>query len=172
VSAIIMDKSAPASSVQRQRRTRPAPGKELGRGASDHARRQAAAVLEVLAGDWTPSQAATALGLSLPGFYHLETRALRGLVAACEPQPKRGRRRSPQSEVAALQKQNERLRLEVNRRQALTRLVQRTVGLAAPAPVKDAVKKRKRRPMVRALRAAKELQTQPASSPPAPAESG
>ena len=161
------DTDKPAT-AERRRRTRPAPGKELGRNASDQARRQAAAVLEVLAGDWTPNQAAAALGLSLPGFFHLETRALRGLVAACEPPAHKGRRRSPQSELAALKKQNERLRVEMNRRQALVRLVQRTVGLTAPPPVKEA-RKRQRRPVVRALRAARELQTAAAAAVPAAA---
>src|ERR1700693_1924880 len=63
-------------------------------GASRDAKKHAAALLEVLAGARTPGQAAQALGLSLPGYYHLETRALGGLVQAFEP-PAGGRVKGP-----------------------------------------------------------------------------
>src|SRR5262245_54019059 len=49
------------------------------------ARQRAALILEVLAGNRTPLQAAQALGVSLPRYYLLETQALHGLVTACEP---------------------------------------------------------------------------------------
>src|SRR5947209_17562740 len=57
----------------------PAPSRE--------ARQRAAAILEVLAGARSPTEAAQALGVSLPRYYLLEARALGGLLAACEPQP-------------------------------------------------------------------------------------
>ena len=44
------------------------------------AKRKAAAVLEVLAGLRTPQQAAEGLAISLPGYYQLEGRALKGLL--------------------------------------------------------------------------------------------
>src|SRR5438132_8470602 len=84
-------------------------GAGLGQDASRDARRVAAAVLEVLAGARTPTEAAAALALSLPRYYQIETQALRGLVSACEPKP-RGRQASPTRELAVLQKENERLR--------------------------------------------------------------
>jgi hypothetical protein len=45
------------------------------------------AILEVLAGLRTPAEAAQSLQISLPRYYVLETRALEGLVAGCEPKP-------------------------------------------------------------------------------------
>ena len=56
-------------------------------GVSRDAQRVAAAVLEVLAGVRTPTEAAVALSLSVPRYYLWEQRALEGLVRACEPRP-------------------------------------------------------------------------------------
>jgi hypothetical protein len=118
-------------------------------------------LLEVLAGGRTPAQAAQALGLSLPRYYQLEAAALRGLVEACEPQP-RGRSPSAPAELARLQRELQRLRRELARQQGLVRLTQRAVGLPPPAPPpasKGKAKGRKpRRPVARALRAAARLQ--------------
>lgn len=128
-------------------------------GGSRDARRLAAAILEVLGGARTPSDAANALGMSLPRYYLLETRALNGLIEACEPRPL-GRVRSPESELAAVQNDLERLKRENARLSALVRVAQRTIGLAAPPPAKptaDGKKKRKRKPTVRALRAVEHL---------------
>jgi hypothetical protein len=127
-------------------------------------------VLEVLAGARTPNQAAEAVGVSLPRYFQLETRALRALVAGCEGQP-RGPRRSADRELLALRRQHDRLQRELSRHQALVRLAQRTIGLAAvkPATAKPG-QKRRRRPVVRALRAAVRLQEQSrAEAAPAPA---
>src|SRR5262245_47690243 len=80
---------APAGPVPRPRRAgKAAGGAGLTQGAGREAKRLAASVLEVLAGARTPAQAAAALGLSLPRYYQLEGRALRGLLAGCEPRPK------------------------------------------------------------------------------------
>lgn len=117
------------------------------------AKRLAAVILEVLAGMRTPAQAAQASNISVPRYYQLELRAMAALVTACEPQPK-GRRRGPLQEVAALQKDNERLRREVSRQQALVRMAQRSIGLTAPAPLKS---KQRRRRTARALVAAQRL---------------
>jgi len=118
-------------------------------------------LLEVLAGARTPTQAAQALGLSLPRYYQLEAAALRGLVEACEPRPK-GRGPSAQTELASLRKELQRLQRELARQQGLVRLTQRAVGLPPPAPPptsKGKAKGRKpRRPVARALRAAARLQ--------------
>src|ERR1700724_3465712 len=77
------------------------PGRDLGSGASSQARRQAAAILEVLAGMRTPNQAAQALGLTPQRYYLLEERALHAILAACEPRSI-GRATSSQSALAAL----------------------------------------------------------------------
>lgn len=135
------------------------PYRELGAGASAEAKRLAAAILEVLAGSRTPTQAAQALGLSLPRYYLLESRALHGMLVACEPRSL-GRGPSPPSALAALQRECEQLRRECGRQQALVRAAQRAIGLPQPAaargPQRDG-KKRQRRPTARALKAAARL---------------
>jgi hypothetical protein len=151
----------PAPKPSRQRHTPGGAG--LGREAGPEARRLAAAILEVLAGVRTPGQAAEALGVSQARYFQIETRAMQALVAGCEPRP-RGPGRSADRELAALRRQHERLQRELSRQQALVRLAQRTIGLAPPRPPvprsgsKDQRKKRPRRPVVRALRAAEVLQ--------------
>lgn len=118
------------------------------------AKRVAAAILEVLGGIRLPSDAAVALGISLPRYYQLETRALNGLVEACEPRPI-GRVRSVESELASAQREIDTLKRDCSRQQALVRLAQRTVGLAAPQPPKPGPKglRKRRTPTVRALKA-------------------
>src|SRR5215470_13219260 len=98
---------------------------------SREAKRLAAVVLDVLAGSRTPPQAAQTLGVSLPRYYQLEARALGGLVAACESQP-RGRRPEIESELATARKELDRTKRELARSQALVRLTQRTIGVAPP----------------------------------------
>jgi hypothetical protein len=126
-------------------------------GGSRDARRIASAVLEVMAGIRTPTDAASALSISMPRYYILEKRALEGLIGACEPRPK-GPGRRPDKEVERLRLQVARLEQDVARSQALARAAQRTLGLAPPVkPVArkaDAAgkKHRRRRPVVRALK--------------------
>jgi hypothetical protein len=153
------------------RSPRPRPGTPRLRpeGASGEARRQAAAVLEVLAGVRTPAEVAQQLAVSLTRYYIIEGRALQGLVSACEPRPQ-GRVRTAASELAALRRECEQLRRQVARQQALLRVTERTVGLAAaPSPAKSGSanpkKRRPRKPKARALQAAAVLR-EPA--PPAP----
>jgi len=159
---------------------RPAPASPATRAgtsaASRDARQRAAVILEVLAGARTPTQAAQALSLSLPRYYQLENVAVQGLVAACEPIPK-GRVRSADTQLAALHKQQQRLQRELARQQALVRLTQRTLGLAAPAPApagktsaRAGAKGRKpRRPVARALRGAARLRQEADGLPVSPA---
>src|SRR6266852_4693846 len=132
-------------------------GEEVGR----EARRQAAAILEVLAGVRTPTEAAQALAMSLPRYYQVESRALRGLVAACVPRPK-GRQPSAEGLVAALQREIERWRREAGRQLALARAAQRAIGLSPPAPVKETGKKIRRR-AARALGVAAALRREDAA---------
>jgi hypothetical protein len=141
-------------------------------GVSAEARRQAAAILEVLAGVRTPTEVAGQLAVSLTRYYIIESRALQGLVAACEPRP-RGKVRTPASELAALRRECEQLRRQAARQQALLRVTERTIGLAAApaAPSTNAGqksrKKRQRKPKARALLAAAVLQeaAEPAAAP-------
>jgi hypothetical protein len=139
---------------------------------SREAKQRAAAILEVLAGARTPTQAAQALGVSLARYYVLEDQALAGLVLACEPQP-RGRSADDGRRLASLQRDCERWQRECARQQTLVRLAQRSIGLTPPAPpvaAKDKGKKRRcRRPVVRALTAAQQLRQEPAAAPASPA---
>ena len=145
-------------------------GAEFSREASRQARRVAAMVLEVLAGARTPSEAAQALEVSVTRYYQLETRALRGLLSACEPIPK-GRVPSLAHELARLQRDKERLQRAVLGQQALVRAAQRTVGLSPPpAPVKKAGKKTRRR-LARALPVAARLHKANQENAPAEAAS-
>jgi hypothetical protein len=154
-----MKESASAAAAAVKTRDRRGPYRDLGEGAGTEAKRLAAAILEVLAGARTPLQAAEALGVSLPRYYLLESRAVHAIVLACEPRSP-GRSPSPESALAALRRECEQLRREVARQQALVRAGQRAIGLAAPAPrgpQRDGKKRRARRPTARALRAVARL---------------
>jgi hypothetical protein len=131
--------------------------------ASAEARRLAAAIVEVLAGFRTTTEAAQGLGVSVARYYQMEVRALDGLVRACEP--RRGRRAG--NDLALLQRECERLRHECARQQALMRATRRTVGLAdtAAAPPSEPRLKRRRRPTARALKVVRELRTEAADAP-------
>ena len=135
--------------------------RNLGEGASADAKRLAAAILEVLAGARTPTEAAKALELSLPRYYLLEDRALQGMLVACEPRSL-GRGPSPESALASLRRECDLLRRECTRQQTLVRAAQRTIGLAPPTPParppeRGGKKRRPRRATARALRAAARL---------------
>lgn len=138
-------------------------GMDLGKDRGAQAKQLAAAILEVLAGARTPTEAATALGLSVPRYYQLEAQALRGLLAACEPKPK-GRSRQVKTEVETLRKENQRLQRDLTRHQALARAAQRAVGLSppAPTPTSKAGKKPRKRRVARALSVAERLKEETA----------
>jgi len=109
--------------------------------ASSLAKRQAAAILEVLAGVLRPAEAAQLLETSLPRYYLWEKRALAGLLAACEPAP-RGPRLDASRQMAALERENRRLKRECDRQQALVRAAERALGLARPSLVKTPAKQK------------------------------
>jgi hypothetical protein len=127
-------------------------------------RKTATAILEVLGGERSPTEAAEVLGVSLPRYYAIETRALAGFLAGCEPRPV-GRQVAPEREVEKLRRENERLARECARHQALARAAARAVGLSAPpskAGHEKAGKGRKRRkPATRALKVAEKLRETP-----------
>ena len=133
-------------------------GMDLGKDRGQQARQLAAAILEVLAGARTPTEAATALKLSVPRYYQLEAQALRGLLAACEPK-KAHRGRKAKTEVETLRKDNQRLQRELMRHQALARAAQRAVGLSPPTTtiVNQSGKKPRKRRVARALSVAERL---------------
>ncbi len=131
---------------------------KCGQGNSVEAKRLATAILEVLAGMRTPTQAAQALGMSVMRYYQVEARGVQGLITACES-PRRGPQRSVEKEMRTLRREHERLQRELGRQQALARMAQRSIGLSAPPPPspKPGGKKRRRRPSVRGLRMVEQL---------------
>lgn len=146
----------------------------LSTNASERARLVAASVLEVLAGLRSPTDAATALGLAPVRYYQLETRALGGLLKACEPaehgRPRVGKDGDEklQDENKNLKQDNHRLSQELARLQALLRTARSAFGLKPPTPPAVAkVKggKRIRKPRVRALRLAGIVRKGSVSSP-------
>lgn len=126
---------------------------------SPEARRQAALILEVLGGLRGPGDAAKAMGVALPRYYVLETRALQALIKAMEPLP-RGPGRNPDAEIAALQTALARQKQELVRSQSLQRAMRSAIGITVAQP-KDAKaepgKRKPKRPSVRALKAVKVL---------------
>jgi hypothetical protein len=127
---------------------------------SEQARRRAAYVLEVLGGRLTPQQAADGLSITVPRYYTVEERAIRGLAAACEPLPQ-GPAPKPEQEIAKLSKRCTELENELIRFQALSRAAHRAIGLDLQAPTDTTKgkkgKRKRRKPVVRALRASARL---------------
>jgi len=143
-------------------------GQKFAAGASPEGRRKAAVVLEVLAGERTPGQAASALGIGLPRYYLLEQKALLGLMQACEPAGRQGRRRSPARELEALRGENDRLTREVGRWQALLRSAQRAAGLGGlektlAAPGREGQRQKRKAGAARAILVARRLTEPPAA---------
>jgi hypothetical protein len=168
MTAILPTEKHASSNGARARQTRTTGGADLGKDSDRDSRRVAAAILEVLAGARTPTEAAAALAVSVPRYYQLENAALKGLLAACTPKS-RGPVPSPDKELTALRRENQRLRHEVTRQQTLVRAAQRTVGLPAPPPTPATKpgKRRRRQPTARALSVANRLQAQNAAQAPA-----
>ena len=138
----------------------------LGQGQNGETKRRAAIVLEVLAGVRTPSEGAAALGLSVSCYYLLERKAMQGLLKGCQPQPKGSPGPGLERQLARLQKQLDKSRQECLRQASLVRATKRAMGLPAVAkPVgpskansgKKGNKAKRRRPTIRAMRAAKTL---------------
>jgi hypothetical protein len=124
--------------------------------ASAQARRTAAAILEVLAGTATTTEAATALGVSTPRYFVLESRAIEGLVAGCEPRAK-GYAHTPERQIEELKRAQVKLKGELARYQALARAARKSAGVVMAPKIEG---KRKGRPTVRALRRIKGLKVE------------
>lgn len=100
---------------------------------SEAARRLAALMLEAWSGVRTTQSASEAMGVAVTRFYQLEARGLDALVAAFEPRP-RGRRRTPEGELAKVQREKQRLQRDLERFQSLYRALQRSLGVAVAKP--------------------------------------
>jgi hypothetical protein len=102
--------------------------------ATTDAKRIAGAILEVLAGVRSITDAALALGVTSARYYALEARAVAGLIAACEPRgpgPLSGHGLA--SEIERLRGERDRLRDEAARYQALARIAQTAFGPSGAA---------------------------------------
>jgi len=140
---------------KRSKKRRPSgSGPDLNDRGSESARKAATAILEVLAGELTPAQAATSLGVSVTRYYFIERYGLRGMIEGCEPRP-RGRQDGPEKQMERLQKQVRTLERDLARYQALARVSSKAIGLKKSRGRPAA--KRKRRPVVRALKIAEGL---------------
>lgn len=105
---------------------------------SVEARRIASAILDVLAGVRSITEAAQALGITTARYYAWESRAVTALVAACEPRnpgPLPGA--ALPAEIERLRADRDRLKTEAARYQALARIAQAAFGPppTPPAPV-------------------------------------
>ena len=103
----------------------------LGKSATPLAAQRAAAILDVLAGQRTTTEAAAALEISVNHYYLLERRALEGLMGACEPQEKGPKGPTLENQLQRLEQQLQQSRRECMRQAALVRATQRAVGLPA-----------------------------------------
>ncbi|MDX1648691.1 MAG: helix-turn-helix domain-containing protein [Myxococcota bacterium] len=110
---------------------------------SKPAKQALVAILEALSGTVGTGEAAERLGISLSRYYQLETRALQGMLASLEPRP-RGRRKTAQGEISALQAEKKELEKELRRHRSLLRAAQRSVGLVGTRRGKKASSKRRR----------------------------
>ena len=159
--------AAPVSAVRTPPSSPPRRDDAVARMAGEKARLTAATILDVLAGNRSPGDAASALGLSVARYYTLEQQAIAALIAGCDPKPP-GRPVDHVRAIGQLTAENRRLTQALLRQQALVRAGQRTLGLALPARP-DATTpsgRKKRRPVVRALRAVKRLNGAASPTPP------
>jgi len=136
-------------------------GPDLSGQGSDSARKIATAILEVLAGEITPAEAARSIGVSVTRYYFLERYGLQGLIKGCEPRPK-GRQDGPERKIRRLEKQVRTLERDLGRYQALARVSSKAIGLKRSRGRPAA--KRKRKPVVRALKIAEGLKNPEDSS--------
>jgi hypothetical protein len=143
---------------------------------TQRARQSASLVLEVLAGQRSPADAAQVLGVSVVRYYAIESRAVTGLVSACEPQPRgRGPASGNERELGRLRQVQRSLQQEVARLQALCRSQRQVLGTPAPAKPAAAAAgkpgKRRHRPRVRAATFSQRLAaSQEPDRPPAGSE--
>lgn len=161
--------NTPVTKIHKPKRTKLLEGDLQLAQVTPEARKNAACVLEVLAGLRSPEQAAEVLAISLPTYYHLESRAMRGLIHGCTPTPP-GRTMVLLKQVRGLELKCSALEKQLGRYQALLRNAQR--GLLPPAAEVKAkatttgARTRKRRPVVRALRTIEVLQRDNAPAQP------
>lgn len=151
---------ASSSGSQMELGSQPAPGPML-KGGGREGRKVAALVLEVLAGELNPSEAAEILQVGLSRYYQMEKRALEGLIRACAAPERKGRQKNEAARIQKLERELQTQQREYRRAQALLRAAQKIGGIAtAVAEVRGRKSKngrKRRKPMARALKAAQTL---------------
>jgi hypothetical protein len=124
--------------------------------ATPETRRHAACVLEVLAGLRTPEEAACVLGISMPTYYNLEARALRGLLHGCHTESP-GRKLALEKRLKDAQARVVELERQLQRYRAVLRNARRAAEILGPDSPAKASETPSRAPRVRALRAIEAL---------------
>lgn len=123
---------------------RPAKGPELVEGleGTQEAKKRLEVILETLGGQTSVKEAYEQLGLSKSMFHEIRTESLKGALERLEAKP-RGR---PRQEVTEEQRENERLRKEIEELKATLQIahVREELALAMPHVLKEADEKKKR----------------------------
>jgi hypothetical protein len=83
------------------------------------------------------------MSVSLARYYHVEARALEGLVQALEPRPKGKRGANPENELSALRRERDRLSTELSRMRTLVRLSHKAAGISSQGKAADGKRKRR-----------------------------
>lgn len=101
------------------------------KGGSTVARRTAALILEVWAGELHPSEAAAALEIGMPRYYQIEKKAFSGVISSCEPAEHKGRQKSEEKVIDELRTQIKILERDLRSAQALARFSNKAEGIAS-----------------------------------------
>ena len=124
--------------------------------ADQQMRREAACVLEVLAGLRTPEEAAKVIGVSVPTYYNLEARALKGLLHGCRTESP-GRRLALEKGGAESEQRCEELERQLQRYRSVLRNARRAAQILGESDESQATGsesgRTRRKPRVRATRA-------------------
>lgn len=121
-------------------------------GADETMRRNAACVLEVLAGLRSPEEAARTLGVSVPTYYNLEARALHGLLHGCRTESP-GRKLALEKKVRVAEARAAELERQLQRYRAVLRNARRAARILGPDGDGDVADGVGRTPRIRATRA-------------------
>jgi len=141
--------------TSKQKRS-PKDGPALKTGGRD-ARKLGALILQVLAGELRPTEAAEVLGVGLPRYYQLEKQALEGFLAGCEPKEKGRQCKTAEKQLEETVREKRRLERDLLRAQALLRASHKAAGLAAIPEKTTAGGRKRRKPEIRAHKIARNL---------------
>lgn len=127
--------------------------------ADEQMRREAACVLEVLAGLRSPEEAAKVIGVSVPTYYNLEAKALKGLLHGCRTESP-GRRMALEKRVAEAEQRAAELERQLRRYRSVLRNARRAAQILGDSDESQETGSEsgsRRTPRVRARRAIEAL---------------